>query len=867
MKRISVLLLLLLIIGLGTGFTVQAQVPLDSFSIGQLGVSYPAGWQAQDSPDGGIFVANTTSAMRLMVNNAGRLTDNEVAIMILPPRFLSEIGVSATAEPRIALNSVLSALGITGDVQTYPLGGYDGVMAEVRSVVIPNGFARLYAFTHPGGGTVLGVVQINQTSSLRAESEFTLASVILNGVGGAAFPSAAPTLTVLGSGALAQGELTASLNEQAWRVSLTAGDVVTIEMVAEDFSFDPYLYLYRANDFPAGRPIAENDDSRDSALGSLNSRIDSFAITQTGDYVILASSFARRGVGRYELTISGSGSYTLLPLLGFTAEPTAVSTVDVTEFLESAITLVQGGQYQSAILALNAILIDAPDNATAYLYRGLSHYYESNLEAALADYDQAMRLGFENPAWNHSLRGLAYFELGRYGEAMADYDEAIRLDPNYVGARRNRAYLNSSVLGDWEAVADDYTVIVELVPDNADYRNELAWALVQLGRFSEALPHADEALRLDSELGYAWDTRGWVYLGLGVYPQAQLDFEQAIELGEIYGYYGLGQLYADAGSPARAIENLRTYLSLAGENAASGAIALLAQLEGSPGGELRQWAIEATGTSQYGTTRWSFQQALGEPNTENCGDIPTAWASATSTGSDILALEFAEAVIPSQVNIYQTYNPGSIIRVELGNTETSQIIAIPDSADPPGNTPCPGVFTLDVSGITSPVNAVIIYLDQTIGRGWNEIDAVELVGSAPGGGASGGAVISPAALANADAIVTGQLTQTVTEQLWRTNLAAGDVITLWMIADDGDALDPLIRFYSLADYRAGAAPLATNDDARDESLGSIYDSRLADFTIPQSGDYVIVATRFRGTGTYRLAIQSRGSAALEPLTP
>jgi hypothetical protein len=145
-------------------------------------------------------------------------------------------------------------------------------------------------------------------------------------------------------------------------------------------------------------------------------------------------------------------------------------------------------------------------------------------------------------------------------------------------------------------------------------------------------------------------------------------------------------------------------------------------------GQLRQWAVSATGTSQYGEDSWSFMQATGEPDTFTCGDIPTAWASRSSTGDDVLALEYEHHVIPTQVNIYQTYTPGSIVRVDLSNTETSVVIELPDSADPPGNTPCPGVFTLNISEIDEPVNGVIIYLEQSIGGSWNEIDAVELVG-------------------------------------------------------------------------------------------------------------------------------------------
>ena len=150
--------------------------------------------------------------------------------------------------------------------------------------------------------------------------------------------------------------------------------------------------------------------------------------------------------------------------------------------------------------------------------------------------------------------------------------------------------------------------------------------------------------------------------------------------------------------------------------------------------ELRQWASAADGTSQYGTDSWSFAQATGAPDTNSCGDLSSAWASESGTGSDILALEYDTAVVPSEINIYQTFNPGSIIKVEVANRDTGATFELANSADPPGNTPCPGVFTVDASAIDTPVDGVIIYLDQSIGGNWNEIDAVELVGTTGGDG-------------------------------------------------------------------------------------------------------------------------------------
>lgn len=145
---------------------------------------------------------------------------------------------------------------------------------------------------------------------------------------------------------------------------------------------------------------------------------------------------------------------------------------------------------------------------------------------------------------------------------------------------------------------------------------------------------------------------------------------------------------------------------------------------------IRQWASAVSGSSQYGTTSWSFEQAVGEPNTPQCGDASTAWASSKNNGRDFLVVEFEQAVIPTQINIHQTYTPGSIVQIDVGHTSNrDRVLPLPDSADPPGNTDCPGVFSYEVSGVDVPIDFVVIYLDQSIGGNWNEIDAVELVGT------------------------------------------------------------------------------------------------------------------------------------------
>jgi hypothetical protein len=157
-------------------------------------------------------------------------------------------------------------------------------------------------------------------------------------------------------------------------------------------------------------------------------------------------------------------------------------------------------------------------------------------------------------------------------------------------------------------------------------------------------------------------------------------------------------------------------------------------------GVLRQWATGATASSQYGDDDYSAQQVIGAPNTMECGDIETAWASETSEGVDWLEVSFATAVVPTEINIYETYSPGAINKVEV--KDEAGLYYTVWQGTPAEVEQCPRVFTVSVSGVSAGVKAVRINLDQREGPYWNEIDAVELVGVP-----SGGAAVVPAATA------------------------------------------------------------------------------------------------------------------------
>jgi len=146
--------------------------------------------------------------------------------------------------------------------------------------------------------------------------------------------------------------------------------------------------------------------------------------------------------------------------------------------------------------------------------------------------------------------------------------------------------------------------------------------------------------------------------------------------------------------------------------------------------KISQWASAVDGTSEYGDTDWSFAQATGKPDTATCDDNGTAWASQDATGRAVLKVSFAQPVIASQINIYQTFNPGAIVEVDVGSSSNpDKVLPLPNSADPVGNTACPGIFSLDVTGLDTPIDFIVIYIDQSKTQNWDEIDAVQLVGT------------------------------------------------------------------------------------------------------------------------------------------
>ncbi len=121
---------------------------------------------------------------------------------------------------------------------------------------------------------------------------------------------------------------------------------------------------------------------------------------------------------------------------------------------------------------------------------------------------------------------------------------------------------------------------------------------------------------------------------------------------------------------------------------------------------------------------WGPEQAAGPPDTHTAGDIQTAWASKEqNAGPEWLVLTYDKVLDISSINIYETHNPGAVVKVSAKLDNDSEHV-IWEGESPPMQPPAKRNFTLAL-----PVRSdiLVIDLDTTKVPGWNEIDAVEIV--------------------------------------------------------------------------------------------------------------------------------------------
>jgi tetratricopeptide (TPR) repeat protein len=201
------------------------------------------------------------------------------------------------------------------------------------------------------------------------------------------------------------------------------------------------------------------------------------------------------------------------------------------------------------------VLIDAAYGTTAaqaiaYNNRGNAYIAKGDLDRAILDFDQSIKLdgNYTKPLNN---RGVALMRQGEHDRAIEAFDEAIRLKPSYANAYANRAgaYLKK---GDYARAVQDYGEAVRLNPGQDIVWVGRCWAQAVLGELQPALEACNKALQSGINNAATHDSIGLIHLKMEQPAAAIDDFTAALQLNPklASALYGRGLARSKTGDQA-----------------------------------------------------------------------------------------------------------------------------------------------------------------------------------------------------------------------------------------------------------------------------------------------------------------------------
>jgi len=143
-----------------------------------------------------------------------------------------------------------------------------------------------------------------------------------------------------------------------------------------------------------------------------------------------------------------------------------------------------------------------------------------------------------------------------------------------------------------------------------------------------------------------------------------------------------------------------------------------------------QWAIQATASSAYndaqGAAGFSANQATGAPNVEKYGDNDAAWTAKTPDGGiEWLDLKYPKPVHATEVRVRESNASGAVIKIEFYD-EQGVAHAVWQGNDPTTEL---NYLMVKFPKTSFKTDRVKVTLATNVVPGWNEIDAVQLVGT------------------------------------------------------------------------------------------------------------------------------------------
>ncbi len=154
----------------------------------------------------------------------------------------------------------------------------------------------------------------------------------------------------------------------------------------------------------------------------------------------------------------------------------------------------QAGVWKDSTTLWEYVLSRHPQTGAAWHGRGLVRQQEGDLEGAIADHREAVRLDPRH-AWAWARLGDIYRSLERLEEAERAFGRSIEAAPNYTRAYNMRG-LTRFALADYRGAIEDYTKALALEPGAWEVLDNRAQARLRIGDLRGALEDSLRASRL-----------------------------------------------------------------------------------------------------------------------------------------------------------------------------------------------------------------------------------------------------------------------------------------------------------------------------------------------------------------------------------
>jgi tetratricopeptide (TPR) repeat protein len=233
-----------------------------------------------------------------------------------------------------------------------------------------------------------------------------------------------------------------------------------------------------------------------------------------------------------------------------------MQSANIPAYLDRSRVFALQNNFEKAFQDIDIALSFDPENFRSFLSRALIYRQRKDHDRAIIEYNRAIALierdiertkkGMpyasdekhiefleRNLGWAYQYRAEIFIEKSEFDAALADYDQCIKLDYHTADMYVNRA-VTLHRKGDRQAALLDYNRALDRDPGNITAFLNRGIAKMELREFSSAILDFSDVIKLNSQNWVAYNNRAEGYFALRQYDDAMSDFQkaEAVEAGQ-----------------------------------------------------------------------------------------------------------------------------------------------------------------------------------------------------------------------------------------------------------------------------------------------------------------------------------------------